>query len=186
MGKRGTEEWNLETGANPEDQGCRGPLAEQQNVKECLSNTAQRPPHHAVPTAMQNRVTKTMSVAPPLGNNLSKRSPTLQPSTTSLLLISSGLASSWESSSPPSSWSRLDSEDSWLRTRLIVHTNHITGVYGVWGTDIEHRSVKINHQTTHALVGSHAFKRHRVTSGKITFQIHGNLLKSLFDWWSLI
>ena len=35
------------------------------------SGIAQRPPHHAiaVPTAMQNRVTKTMSVAPPLGNN---------------------------------------------------------------------------------------------------------------------
>ena len=35
--------------------------------------------HHAiaVPTAMQNRVTRTMSVAPPLGNNWSKRSPNL-------------------------------------------------------------------------------------------------------------
>ena len=35
------------------------------------SSIAQRSPHHAiaVPVAMQNRVTKTMSVAPPLGNN---------------------------------------------------------------------------------------------------------------------
>ena len=63
----------------------------------------------AVPTAMQNRVTMTMSVAPLLGNNWNRRSPTLSlwPNTTSLLLLSSGLASSWESSSPPSSWSRL-------------------------------------------------------------------------------
>ena len=35
------------------------------------SGIAQRPPHHtvAVPTAKQNGVTKTMSVALPLGNN---------------------------------------------------------------------------------------------------------------------
>ena len=40
-------------------------------LRQCLSGIVQRPPHHttAVPTAMQNRVTKTMSVAPPLGNN---------------------------------------------------------------------------------------------------------------------
>ena len=38
---------------------------------QCPSGIAQRPPLHAiaVPTAMQNRVTKTMSVALPLGNN---------------------------------------------------------------------------------------------------------------------
>ena len=76
-------------------------------------------------------VTKTMSVAPPLGNNWSERNPTLKPSFTSLLLISSWLtcgsstislllispgpaeASNFfvESSSPPSSWPRLDSVD---------------------------------------------------------------------------
>ena len=40
-------------------------------LRQCPSGIAQRPPHHAiaVPTAMQNRVTKTMSVAPPLGNS---------------------------------------------------------------------------------------------------------------------
>ena len=32
-GKRETEEWNLKTGANPEDQICRGPPPEQQNVE---------------------------------------------------------------------------------------------------------------------------------------------------------
>ena len=32
-GKTGIEEGNLETGANPEDQGCCGPPPEQQNVK---------------------------------------------------------------------------------------------------------------------------------------------------------
>ena len=86
------------------------------SIWQCPSGIAQRPQHHAiaVPTTMQNRVTKTMSVVPPLGNNWSRRSPTLSlsPITTSLLLISSGLATSWESSSPPSSWSHLDSQ--WL------------------------------------------------------------------------
>ena len=40
-------------------------------IRQCPSGIAQRPPHHAtvVPTAMQNRVTKTMSIAPQLGNN---------------------------------------------------------------------------------------------------------------------
>ena len=40
-------------------------------IRQCPSGIAQRPPHHAIAvlTAMQNRVTKTMSVAPPLGNN---------------------------------------------------------------------------------------------------------------------
>ena len=54
-------------------QGCHGPPPEEQDVKlrQCPSGIAQRPPHHAiaVPTAMQNRVTKTMSVAPPMRNN---------------------------------------------------------------------------------------------------------------------
>ena len=31
-GGRGKEEWNLKTGTNPEDQGCRGPPPEQKNV----------------------------------------------------------------------------------------------------------------------------------------------------------
>ena len=31
--EKGTEELNLETGANPKDQGCRGPPPEQQDVK---------------------------------------------------------------------------------------------------------------------------------------------------------
>ena len=43
--ERGIEEWNLETGANPEDQGCRGPPPEQQDVKavsvrQCTSRWA--------------------------------------------------------------------------------------------------------------------------------------------------
>ena len=63
-----------------------------------------------------------MSVAPPLGNNWSKRCPTLSPSTTSLLLISSGLTSSWESSSPPSSWSRLDSSMWPTALRITTYT----------------------------------------------------------------
>ena len=78
-------------------------------LRQCLSGIARQPPHHttAVPTATQNRVT--MSIAPPLGNNWSKRSPTLSQhhlpaldlfwasffmrvQLTSLLLISPGLS----------------------------------------------------------------------------------------------
>ena len=83
-------------------------------LRQCPSGIAQRPPHHAiaVPTVMQNRVTKTMSVPPPLGNSCSKRSPALplaqhhlpaldlfwasffvRVQLTSLLLISPGLVS---------------------------------------------------------------------------------------------
>ena len=52
----------------------RLPMDRRQNnrmLRQCPSGIAQRPPHHAtaVPTAMQNRVTKTMFVAPPLGNS---------------------------------------------------------------------------------------------------------------------
>ena len=50
----------------------------------------------AVSTAVQNRATKTMSIALLLRNNWWKRSPTFKPSSTSLLLISSGLT--WASS----------------------------------------------------------------------------------------
>ena len=44
-------------------------------LRQCPSGVAQRPPHHAiaVPTAMQNRVTKTMSVAPPFGKQLRQK-----------------------------------------------------------------------------------------------------------------
>ena len=61
-------------------------------ISQCPPGIAQQLPYHAitVPTAMQNRVTKTMSVALPLGNNWRERSPTLKPSSTSLILISSG------------------------------------------------------------------------------------------------
>ena len=43
--EKGTEEQNLETGTNPEDQGCDGPLPEQQDVKavsvqQCAASTA--------------------------------------------------------------------------------------------------------------------------------------------------
>ena len=73
--ERGKEECNLETGADAEDQGCRGPPPEQQNVnyiRQCPPGIAQQLPYHAiaVPTAMQNRVT----------NNGSERSLTLKPS----------------------------------------------------------------------------------------------------------
>ena len=40
-------------------------------LRQCPSGIRQQLPHHAiaVPTARLNRVTKTMPVAPPLGNN---------------------------------------------------------------------------------------------------------------------
>ena len=115
--ERGTEERNLETGANPEDQGCRGPPPEQNvmavSVRHCAATTA---PRNCCPNCYVEQSHKDNVRSSAVGEtvNWSKRSPTLQPSTTSLLLISSGLASSWESSSPPSSWSRLDSDPGFL------------------------------------------------------------------------
>ena len=95
-GDRRLSETSKQWGANPEDQGCRGPPPERQNVKavsvrHCAGATA-RPRPVAVPTAMQNRVTKTLSVAPPLGNNWKRQKKSN--SLSSRLLISSGLASS--------------------------------------------------------------------------------------------
>ena len=75
-GKRGTKEWNLETGANPEDQGCCGPGAvTAENNRQCPSGIAQRPPHHAtaVPTAMQNRVTKKNVRSSAVGKQLKQK-----------------------------------------------------------------------------------------------------------------
>ena len=65
-------------------------------LRQCLLSITQQLMYYAVvvPTTMRNRVTKTMSVALPLGNNWNKRNPTFKPSSTFLLLISSGI--SWE------------------------------------------------------------------------------------------
>ena len=90
-GEGGKEEWRLKTGANP-DQGCRGPPPEKQNVmavsaQHCTATTVL---HNCCPNCGTVTKSKTMSAAP-TGNNWSKRSPTFKPSSTSLLLISSGL-----------------------------------------------------------------------------------------------
>ena len=78
-GKRGIEEWNFERGASPEEAPTpktKTAVDRRQNNRMLIKAVSVRHcavsiPHHvvAVPTAMQNRVTKTMSVAPPLGNN---------------------------------------------------------------------------------------------------------------------
>ena len=87
-----------ETSKQAPTQKTKAAVDHHQNNKmlwQCLLGIAQQLPYHAVavPTAMRNRVTKTMSVAPPLRNNWSKTSPTLKPSSASLPLISSGLTS---------------------------------------------------------------------------------------------
>ena len=72
MGKGGQKS---ETSKQAPTQKTKAAVDRRQNnrmlIRLCPSGIAQRPPHHVivVPTAMQNRVTKTMSVAPPLGNN---------------------------------------------------------------------------------------------------------------------
>ena len=73
MGKMGKKS---ETSKQAPTRKTKAALDRRQNhcnkmLRQCPSGIAQRPPHHAiaVPAAMQNRVTKTMSVAPPLGNN---------------------------------------------------------------------------------------------------------------------
>jgi len=82
----GTEEWNLETGANPENQSCRGPPPEQQDgTKGCYGSVrpalrSDHSDHNTTQLLSQllcGTVKKTMSVAPPLGNNWSKRNQTL-------------------------------------------------------------------------------------------------------------
>ena len=82
-------------------------------LRQCPFVVAPQPPHHtvAVPTAMQNSHKDNVHSSA-IGKQLKQKKSNslyLQPSTTSLLLISSGLTSSCESSSAPSSWSRLDS-----------------------------------------------------------------------------
>ena len=79
-------------GANPEDQDAVD-RRQNKNVKAESLALAQQLVYYAadVSNAVRNRVTKTMSVAPLLTNNGCGRSPTVKPSSTSLLLISSGL-----------------------------------------------------------------------------------------------
>ena len=48
-GGGGGKEWRLETGTNPEDQGCRGPPPEQQNVKAVSARTATTVPGNCCP-----------------------------------------------------------------------------------------------------------------------------------------
>ena len=72
MGKRAQ---NSETMKQAPAQKTKAAVDHRQNNTEMLRQgppgVAQQPPHHAVavPTAMQNKVTETVSVAPPLGNN---------------------------------------------------------------------------------------------------------------------
>ena len=71
MGKGGSKSETSKQAPAPKTKAARrGPPLKQQNVKAVSSGIAQRPRHHAIAvlTAKQNRVTKTMSVAPPLGN----------------------------------------------------------------------------------------------------------------------
>ena len=109
--ERGTEVWNLETRANLEDQGCRGPPPEQQNVRAVSVQhwAATTAPRNCCPNCYSEQSHKDNVRSSAVGETTEAKSPTLQLSSTSLLLISSGLTSSWESSSPPSSCSRLDS-----------------------------------------------------------------------------
>ena len=70
MGKWGTEEWNLQTGTNLEDQGCHGPLPEQQNVKavsiwHCAATTT---PHICCPNCYAEQQSHKENVALLLGN----------------------------------------------------------------------------------------------------------------------
>ena len=95
-------------GANMEDRDAAERRRNNKMLRQC-------PLRHCAATSVPRSycpnccaVTKTMSVTPLLGNNWRKSSPTVKPSSASLLLISSGLT--WGSSSPPSSWSRLDSD----------------------------------------------------------------------------
>ena len=122
-GKRGTEEWNLETGADPEDQGCRGPPQEQQDVKKavsvrhCAATTA---PRNCCPNCYAEQSHKDNVRSSAVGKQLKQKKSNSQ---TQLHLPALDLfwaTSLCESSSPPSSWSRLDSAHRFLLHDIII------------------------------------------------------------------
>ena len=77
-GKRGGGGQKSETSKQAPTRKTKAAVDRRQNnrmLRQCPSGIAQRPQHHAiaVPTAVLNRVTKTMSVAPPLGSKLKQK-----------------------------------------------------------------------------------------------------------------
>ena len=109
--EKGKEEWNLQTCANPKDQGCRGPPPEQQNdkavsVRHCAATTA---PRNCCPNCYAEQSHKDNVRSSAVGKQLKqkKSNSVAQHHLPPLDLF--WATSSWESSSPPSSWSRLDS-----------------------------------------------------------------------------
>ena len=79
MGKGGQKSETLEQAPTQKTKAATDCCQNNKMLRQCPSGIVQRPQHHtvAVPTAMQNRVTKIMSVVLLLGDNGSKRSPTL-------------------------------------------------------------------------------------------------------------
>ena len=110
----------------------------------------------AVSTAVQSRVTRTVSVALLLSNKWSRKVQLSEPSSTSLLLISSGLSwgssttslllispgptdesltSLWEFSSSPSSWSHLDSLSNLMLLQCCFMSTETIGLLGTGAQD---------------------------------------------------
>ena len=88
------KEWRLENKCQPGRPGMPWTTARATKIlRQCLLTVVQQLVYYAiaVSTAVWNRVTKTMSIALLLRNDWCKRSPTFKPSSTSLLLVSSGL-----------------------------------------------------------------------------------------------
>ena len=102
MGKRGIEDWNLETGANPE-QGCRGQPPEQQNVMAVFVQhcTATTTPHSCCPNCYAEQSHKYSLCSSAVGKQLKQNKCNSLAQLHLPALISSGLT--WGSSTTPNS-----------------------------------------------------------------------------------
>ena len=127
-GKKGTEVGNLETGANPEDQGCQWLLPEQRNVKavsvwHCAATTA---PLSCCPSCYAKLSHKDNVCSSTIGKQMKqKKSSSLAKHHLPALDLFWELLC--ESSSTPSSWSRLGSVASttWMTLFCVLESQLI-------------------------------------------------------------
>ena len=113
-GGRGTKEWRLNLRRRP-GRPCRGPPPEQQNVKavsvrHCATTTA---PRNCCPNCYVEQSHEDNARSSAVGKHPKQKKSNsfslAQLHLPALALFWAGFNSSWESSSPPYSWSRLDS-----------------------------------------------------------------------------
>ena len=130
-GKRGTEEWNLVTGANQENQGCHGLLPEHEDVKAVSVRhcTATSAPRNYCPNCYAEQSHKDNVYSSAVGKQLKQKKSNSQ-AQHHLPALDLFWASSWEYSSPPSPGSRLRRE---CTRQIRAWCNwHSTGGHNEW------------------------------------------------------